>query len=152
MWSQVSLWRWKLFSYLFTIWRNQKWTIYHMDYSEKIPQLFKYEPQYSHFNKKQYSLHCTVMHNASTHHHKYIFHQSNHLKHNFAFTFSVINYLLSLDDVILLIHLKNYNCKHNIIFLDSTKLKMFWKKLQHFLNNALQSYYDLFQVNWLVQN
>ena len=50
--------------------------IYHMDYLESIPQLFKNEPQSSHFNKRQYSLHCTVMYNASIHHHKYIYHLS----------------------------------------------------------------------------
>ena len=37
-----------------------------------------------------------------------------------------------------------------VIFLDSTKLKIVWKK-QNFSNNVFQSYYDLFQVNWLVQ-
>ena len=38
-----------------------------------------------------------------------------------------------------------------VTFLDSTKLKIVWKK-QNFSNNVFQSYYDLFQVNWLVQN
>ena len=46
--------------------------IYHMDYSENITQSFKYEPQELHFNKKQYSLHCTVKHeevkNKNFHH------------------------------------------------------------------------------------
>ena len=35
-----------------------------------------------------------------------------------------------------------------VIFLDSTKLKI----VQHFSNDAFQSYYDLFQVNSLVQS
>ena len=43
-----------------------------MDYSENITQSFKYEPQELHFNKKQYSLHCTVKHeevkNKNFHH------------------------------------------------------------------------------------
>ena len=39
-----------------------------------------------------------------------------------------------------------------VIFIDSIKLKILGKKSQHFLNDAFQSYYDLFQVNWLVQN
>ena len=34
--------------------------IYHMDFSENISQMYKHEPQSSHFNKQQYSLHCTV--------------------------------------------------------------------------------------------
>ena len=38
---------------------------------------------------------------------------------------------------------KSYN--DLTIFLDSTKLTD--KKLQHFLNDAFQSYYDFFQVN-----
>ena len=37
--------------------------IRHMDLSENISQMHKYEPQSSHFNKSQYSLHCTVTHN-----------------------------------------------------------------------------------------
>ena len=39
-----------------------------------------------------------------------------------------------------------------IIFLESTKLKIVLKKKLFFLNKAFRSYYDLFQVNWLVQN
>ena len=31
-----------------------------MDFSENLTQLFKYEPQSSHFNKSQYLLHCTA--------------------------------------------------------------------------------------------
>ena len=34
--------------------------IYHMDFSENLTELVKYEPQSSHFNKSQYSLHCTA--------------------------------------------------------------------------------------------
>ena len=30
-------------------------------------------------------------------------------------------------------------------------IKLFGQKLQHFSNDEFQSYYDLFQVNWLVQ-
>ena len=36
--------------------------IYHMDFSENRCQMHKFEPQSSHFNKAQYSLHCTVRH------------------------------------------------------------------------------------------
>ena len=38
----------------------------------------------------------------------------------------------------------------NIIFLDSTKLKIVWIKITTFSNDAFQSYYKLFQVNCLV--
>ena len=27
----------------------------------------------------------------------------------------------------------------------------FWNEIKYFLNDAFQSYYDLFQVNWLVE-
>ena len=37
-----------------------------------------------------------------------------------------------------------------VIFLDILKLKVAWIKIT-FLNDAFQSYYDLFQVNWLLQ-
>ena len=40
-------------------------------------------------------------------------------------------------------------CLYN--FFDSTKLKIVWKKIT-FLYDRFQLYYDLFQVNWLVQN
>ena len=39
--------------------------IYHMDFSENRCQMHKFEPQSSHFNKAQYSLHCTVRHAAN---------------------------------------------------------------------------------------
>ena len=38
--------------------------IYHMDYSENLTQMHKEEAQSSHFNKAQYTLHCTVQHNT----------------------------------------------------------------------------------------
>lgn len=85
--------------------------IYHMDYSESLPQLFKFEPQSfnkKHFNKKQYSLHCTVMHLEDQN--KYIYHLSDHLTHNFAFTFCVINHLVGLHDETPLICFKSDNC------------------------------------------
>ena len=34
--------------------------IYLMDYSENLTGVPKYDPQAAHFNKSQYSLHCTV--------------------------------------------------------------------------------------------
>ena len=39
------------------------------------------------------------------------------------------------------------NDKIFITFLDSTNLKLFGQKIQHFSNDAFQSYCDLFQVN-----
>ena len=37
-------------------------SIFHMDYSENMSQMHKYEVQSAHFNKRNYSLHCTVEH------------------------------------------------------------------------------------------
>ena len=52
----------------------------------------KFEPQYSHFSKKQFSLHCTVQHLPDSH--KYIYHLSNVMTHNYAFTSTVLKYLI----------------------------------------------------------
>ena len=48
--------------------------VFHTDYSENITQAFKYELQSSHFNKKQYSLHCTVKHEGDKNY--YLYHLS----------------------------------------------------------------------------
>ena len=52
---------------------------------------FKYEPQSSHLNKKEYSLHCMVKHEGDKNH--YLYQLSDELTHNFAFTFNVSNTL-----------------------------------------------------------
>ena len=49
--------------------------IFHMDFSENISQMYKNEPQSSHFNKAQYSLHCTVEHQQNEY--KYNYHLSD---------------------------------------------------------------------------
>ena len=36
--------------------------IFHLDYSKKLSQQYKFEPQSSHLCKRQFSLHCTVKH------------------------------------------------------------------------------------------
>ena len=50
--------------------------IYHFNYSENLTQSYKYEPQSSHFNKQQYSLHCTVKHLKDAKH-QYLYHLSD---------------------------------------------------------------------------
>ena len=62
--------------------------IYHLDYSENMTQQYKFEPQSSHFNKKQFSLHCTVKHLPDSH--EYIYHLSNVMTYNYAFTSTVL--------------------------------------------------------------
>lgn len=81
---------------------------YHIDYSENITQSFKYEPQESHFNKKQYSLHCTVKHEEEKN--KYFYHFFDELTHNFAFTYSVAELLIHLDPKLEIIRIKSDNC------------------------------------------
>ena len=82
--------------------------IYHMDYSENITQSIKYEPQEPHFNKKQYSLHCTVKHEEDKS--KYFYNFSDELNHNFAFTYSVVKHLIHLDPELEIIRIKSDNC------------------------------------------
>ena len=83
--------------------------IYHMDFSENLTQAYKYEPQSSHFNKKQYSLHCTVKHTKDGH--KYLYHLSDEKKHDQAFTSVVVDQIVenSQDDDIIL-RFKSDNC------------------------------------------
>ena len=89
-----------------------------MDYSENVSQHFKYEPQSSHFNKTQYSLHCTVKHVPGDSPYQYIYHLSDEKKHNHAFTSAVIDHILSdeLDEN--MIRVKSDNC--------STQYKCKW--------------------------
>ena len=81
--------------------------IYHMDFSENLAQQYKYEPQSSHFSKRKFSLHCTLKHLPNSH--DYIYHLSNEMKHNYAFTATVFRQLIneSSSDIICL---KSDNC------------------------------------------
>ena len=49
--------------------------ICYLGYSENMTQQYKFESQSSHFNKKQFSLHCTVKHLPDSQ--KYIYYLSN---------------------------------------------------------------------------
>lgn len=72
---------------------DQIGSIYHMDYSENIATSYKFEPQSSHFNKSQYSLHCTVKHNSDGN--TYLYHLSDKKKHNQAFTSAVVDHIVN---------------------------------------------------------
>ena len=89
--------------------------IYHMDYSENLSQQYKFEPQSSHFNKQQFSLHCTVKHtsNEDSPYH-YMYHLSDEMKHDSAFTSVVVHHLLEQDDPEI-IRLKSDNCSTQYI-------------------------------------
>ena len=104
--------------------------IYHMDYSENLTQLFKYEPQSSHFNKSQYSLHCTVKHTGNNESpYQYLYHLSNEMKHDHAFTSAVVNNILESNGAPPIIRLKSDNC--------STQYKC--KSIFRYWNNLAKS-------------
>ena len=84
-------------------------SIYHMDYSENIAQMYKDEPQSSHFNKEQFSLHCTVKHSQSGN--EYLYHLSDDKKHDFAFTSNVVrDFCKSNIESDTIIRVKSDNC------------------------------------------
>ena len=69
-----------------------------MDYSENLSQQYKFEPQSCHFNKSQYSLHCTVKHTGcDTLLYEYTYHLSDEMKQDFAFTSTVVCHLLEVN-------------------------------------------------------
>ena len=82
-----------------------------MDFSENLTQLFKYEPQSSHFKKSQYSLHCTVKHTGleeSSYH--YLYHLSNVMQHDLTFTSAVVNEIIKSNGIPEIICFKSDNC------------------------------------------
>ena len=90
--------------------------ITHSDYAENMSQLNKLEAQSCHFNKQAYSLHCTVEHiNPITNSgkkspYRYIYHLSDEMKHDFAFTSLVADHCLQLNALPTLIRRKSDNC------------------------------------------
>ena len=71
--------------------------IFHLDFSENITNTSKFEPQSAHFSKKQFSLHCSVMHSCSQDfpQYQYFDHFSDVIRHNFYFSITVIKDLLT---------------------------------------------------------
>ena len=82
---------------------------YHLDYSENFTLSYKYESQSSHFNKAQYSLHCSVKH-SSDQTFSYFYHLSDDLKHDFAFTKTVADDLLEKNGTTTILCFKSDNC------------------------------------------
>ena len=72
-----------------------------------MTQQYKFESQSSHFSKKQFSLHCTVKHLPDSH--KYIYHLSNVMTHNYVFTSTVLKYLIDHSSTNI-IRMKSGNC------------------------------------------
>ena len=77
---------------------NQYGCIFHIDYSENLAGTPKFESQSAHFNKRQHSLHCTVLHEVDDNdnlQYKYIYHLSDDLTHDYAFTGYVVEDILA---------------------------------------------------------
>ena len=95
---------------------NEYGEIRHCDYSENMSQMFKHEPQSAHFNKRAYSLHCTVEHtktkpgSTEASPNRYIYHLSDDMKHDYAFTSACVNHHLETNPVPQIIRQKNDNC------------------------------------------
>ena len=109
-----------------------------MDFSKNLTYLFKFEPQLSHFNKSQYSLHCTLKHKSDNESpFCYKFYLSDEMKHNHAFTSSVVNDIIQKHDLPLILRFKSDNC--------STQYKCkwvfrFWSNLAKKLNTKIIIY------------
>ena len=74
--------------------------IYHMDYSKNLSQMYEFELQSNHFNKKQRSIHCTVKpsHDRETPSYDYVYHLSNGMNYNHVITTAVVeNFLQDCD-------------------------------------------------------
>ena len=116
--------------------------IYHFDYSENLTQSYKYEPQASHFNKKQYSLHCTVKHLPGSQL-QYIYHFSDSKKHGFAYTSYCVNHLLHIEDdgsISVIIRCKSDNCTCQY---KSRKVFNFYQNLAKKLGKTIIVYYGV---------
>ena len=71
--------------------------IFWCDYSENLQGTPKFEPQDSHFSKKQYSLHCTVDYDREGT--QYHYHLSDDRNHDSIFTSEVLFHLISTHDI-----------------------------------------------------
>ena len=116
--------------------------IYHFDYSENLSQSYKFEPQSSHFNKQQYSLHCTVKHLPNSEH-EYIYHFSDSKKHDFAFTSSVVDHLVELEDedftsTIIRVKSDNCSCQYKCRYVFA-----FYRNLAKQLDKTVIAYYGV---------
>ena len=115
-----------------------------MDFSENLAGTHIFEPQSAHFSKKQFSLHCTVMHceeNGSLSL-RYIYHLSNEMKHNAEFTFTVVKSILEFaeDNNLDIIRFKSDNCacKYKCKYLF-----VLFRNLAMYLNKTIIYYYGV---------
>ena len=100
MWNQYLVYKYEVFNGMhhcpvILSTTSEMGLIYHMDISENISQMCKFEPQSSHFNKAQYSLHCTVRHGANGN--LYLYHLSDEKWRDYAFTAAVDGHIISIE-------------------------------------------------------
>ena len=116
--------------------------IYHMDFLENLSQHVKYEPQSSHFNKSQYSLHCTVQHTSNDEaKYDYLYHLSHMMKHAHTFTSAIVDHILDVKGIPSIICFKSDNC--------STQYKCkwvfrFWHSLAQKTSTKVIIYFEVF--------
>ena len=93
---------------------NEYGSILHMDYSENVSGTPREECQDAHFAKRQYSLHCTVLHDRKEDNgdmkNIYYYHLSNDMTHDWAYTETVVKQIIELHRTGI-VRIKTDNCK-----------------------------------------
>ena len=113
-------------------------SIYHMDFSENISQMHNSGPQSSHFNKAQYSLHCTVRHGANGN--LYLYHLTDEKWHS-AFTAAVVEHIISIEEENCeILRFKSDNCSTQC---KSKYVFNFWSSLAEKLYKTTIVYYGV---------
>ena len=110
--------------------------IFHYDFSENIVQMFKAEPQSSHFNKNQFSLHCAVRHGVDDNV-TYEYHLSDDRKHDSAIVSLVTECLLD-QEIPSVIQIKSDNCAVQYKCADAFGR---WQQLSAAMNRTIILYY-----------
>ena len=125
---------------------NQYGCIFHIDCSENSAGTPKFEPQSAHFNKRQHSLHCTVLLEVDDNdnlQYKYIYHLSDDLTHGYAFTGYVVEDILTSIPALKrdkFIRFKSDNCS---VQFKSKNVFNFWKNLSIMTKKTVILYYGV---------
>ena len=83
--------------------------LFHLDYSENVSGTPKFEPQDAHFSKRQFSLHCTVVHFGDKEHH-FLYHLSDDLTHGWCYTEKVVEDIIKMYPDAQIYRFKFDNC------------------------------------------
>ena len=83
--------------------------IFHMNYSENLGPTAKIEAQSAHFSKRQFSLHCTLMHcNGGLN--KFVYHLSDYNSHDSVFMAVINDLITKFAPDFDVLHFKSDNC------------------------------------------